>query len=126
MNFLPCAVRAGDVYLGRVRVCGAQVCDAFKDISSESGESLKVGIRPGAFTLDPAARIRLSIRVEHVEHLGNYQLLSGYLETYALKIKLSDRQHVRAGETLEVGLNPQHLNFYRNEIRLQAGMHVEA
>ncbi len=113
MNFLPCRL-AGD----GVRIDGTEAVLGEPWASAAAGAAraeLLLGVRPEFVTLAARAGDRtLPARVERVEDLGNYKLVSARLGPHLLKAKLAEEAEV-PGELAHLGLAPARTLLYADD-----------
>ncbi len=88
MNLLPCALDGREAVVDGGRIALAE--DVARRAHNAAGD-LEIGIRPEFLRFDPRGEAAgLPVRVEAVDDLGNYQILSVRLGERALKVKVPE------------------------------------
>ncbi|MDH3603954.1 MAG: TOBE domain-containing protein, partial [Candidatus Tectomicrobia bacterium] len=94
MNLLPCQVDGSTAVVDASRI---GIDPAMAAQAQRQGGNLELGIRPEYLKLstDPAdGGIRVGIN--HIEDLGNYQIVTVQLGAHVIRVKLPEEQALRA------------------------------
>ena len=86
-----------------------------------SSTELVIGCRPERF--DPDALVKLSVRIDALENLGSTTFAYARERSgEPLAVELRDGRALKAGDTLEIGLNPDRLMYFDKQsgLRLRA------
>lgn len=107
MNLLPVtAVAAGQLQLGgrRLPVEGPMA----EVLAAQVGQGLTAGLRPEHLRLAPATNRNLAAEVQHVEALGNEQLVSCRLEAgdHLVQVRVAPEERLAAGHTIHLDPEP--------------------
>ncbi|MBE9154022.1 ABC transporter ATP-binding protein [Cyanobium sp. LEGE 06113] len=107
MNLLPvAAVAAGQLQLGgrKLPVEGPMA----EVLAAKAGQELTAGLRPEHLRLAPATNRNLAAEVQHVEALGNEQLLSCRLEAgdHLVQVRVAPEERLAAGHTIHLDPEP--------------------
>jgi glycerol transport system ATP-binding protein len=109
MNFLPVEPQDGALVLA-----GTSIIVPRPHTANGAGDGLELGIRPEFIQLSPeSGSDGVPVRVERVEDLGNYKLLSGRVGAHLIKAKLDESRTVSSEEV--------RLLLPRDRVRLYAG-----
>jgi multiple sugar transport system ATP-binding protein len=107
MNLLPVeAIGPGQLLLGGRRLA---VEGPLADLlASRVGHRLTGGLRPEHLRLAPATNRNLAAEVQHVEALGNEQLLTCRLEetSHLVQVRVGPEERVGAGQTIHLDADP--------------------
>jgi glycerol transport system ATP-binding protein len=87
MNLLDCALDGGEAVLDGARV--PLDAETARRAHNATGR-LQLGIRPEFLRFDPQGRDGAPVRVEQLDDLGNYQILTVRLGADRLKVKVPE------------------------------------
>ena len=113
MNLLPVTRCEGGVRCGEVRFPLSQGLMA--RLEGAGSDNLKLGIRPEFLQLAEPGPDAWPARVEDVEDLGTYQIVTVRLANQAIKVRLPEDQPVAHGQTLHLHFPEQWVKLYLDE-----------
>ena len=116
MNFFDCQVEGDEAVIEGHRVA---VDPAMAQAAGEAGGLLQLGIRPGLIRTAAAGEKGLTMQVENVEDLGDYELVTGYLGSQKLHVRLEESEKI-GSDGLEVVFPREHALLYADD-RLVGG-----
>ena len=91
MNFMDCQVEGSEAIVDGERIA---VDPAMADAAAKAGGALQLGIRPGLIRPAAPGETGHRVKVDSVEDLGDYQLVSGHLGQHPLKIRLEESEKI--------------------------------
>jgi len=91
MNFLDCQVEGSEAIVDGERIA---VAPDMAKAAREAGGLIQLGIRPGYIRPARDGETGHRVKVDSVEDLGDYQLVSGHLGQHPLKIRLEESEQI--------------------------------
>lgn len=91
MNFMDCQVDGHEAIVDGERIA---VDPAMANAAGQAGGLLQLGIRPGFIRPAGEGESAHTVKVDGVEDLGDYQLVSGHLGQHPLKIRLEESEKI--------------------------------
>jgi sn-glycerol 3-phosphate transport system ATP-binding protein len=97
---------------------GLRIADTLQPVMlpaepTNSSASLTLGIRPEHLWANPAAHHpQWQMLVDSMEYQGSDSIVNGHLGPHALAARLPGRAQYAAGQTLQLGWNPQDLSLF--------------
>jgi len=116
MNFMDCQVEGSEAIVAGERIA---VDPAMAAAASESGGQLQLGIRPGLIRPAAADEAGLTIQVDQVEDLGDYELITGHLGEHKIHVRLEESEKI-GSDGLKVVFPTEHSLLYADD-RLVGG-----
>ena len=94
MNFMPCTIADGAAVVAGTRIA---VHPQVAEQATKATGPLELGIRPEYLQLvDEASGI--PVKIDALDHLGNYKILTARMAEHTLKVKFSEAQVLRGEE----------------------------
>ncbi len=91
MNFMDCQIEGSEAIVDGERIA---VDAGMAAAAQKAGGILQLGIRPGLIRLAGKGETGHTVKVDHVEDLGDYQLVTGHLGQHQLHIRVEESEKI--------------------------------
>ncbi len=116
MNFMDCSIEGNEAIVEGNRIA---VDPAMAAAARDAGGALQLGIRPGLIRPAAAGEAGLMLKVDKVEDLGDYELVTGHLGEHQIHVRLQESEKI-GSDGLEVVFPAEHSLLYADD-RLVGG-----
>ncbi|MDR9433631.1 MAG: ABC transporter ATP-binding protein [Spiribacter sp.] len=111
MNFMDCEVEGSEAIVDGERIA---VDPAMAAAARHAGGLLQLGIRPGLIRLAQENEAGITLKVENMEDLGDYDLITARLGEHTLHVRLEESEKV-SSDTLRVVFPTEHALLYADD-----------